>query len=176
MATRLPPLGAIEAFAAAARTLSFTDAARELNLTASAISRRVAQLEHTLGVELFHRVTRGLRLTVAGETYAASISPALNQLREAGAALASAARGSAVRLAVLPSFTALWLFPRLAAFESAHPTIDLRLSTIARAPDPTREDVDLAIAVGTGEWRGWSSEKLMAMRCRPISVPVGSST
>src|SRR6185369_11237688 len=107
MPARLPPLGAIEAFAAAARTLSFTDAARELNLTASAVSRRVAHLEHTLGVALFHRVTRGLRLTAAGETYAASIAPALEQLRAAGASLAPAARGSTVRLAALPSFTAL---------------------------------------------------------------------
>lgn len=171
MAARLPPLGAIEAFAAAARTLTFTDAAHELNLTASAISRRVAQLEHTLGVALFHRVTRGLRLTAAGETYLAAIAPALEQLRAAGAALTPAARGRTVRLAVLPSFTALWLFPRLAAFEAAHPAIDLRLSTIARAPDPTREDVDLAIAVGAGEWRGWTSEKLMAMRCRPVCAP-----
>lgn len=169
MATRLPPLGAIEAFAAAARTHSFTDAARELNLTASAISRRVAQLEHTLGVALFHRVTRGLRLTAAGETYLASITPALEQLRTAGAALAP--RGGSVRLATLPSFAALWLFPRLAAFEAAHPGIDLRVSTVARAPDATRDDIDLAVAIGTGGWRGWSSERLMAMRCRPVCAP-----
>ncbi|MBV9836063.1 MAG: LysR family transcriptional regulator [Alphaproteobacteria bacterium] len=171
MPARLPPLGAIEAFAAAARTLSFTDAARELNLTASAVSRRVAHLEHTLGVALFHRVTRGLRLTTAGEAYAASIAPALEQLRAAGASLAPAARGGTVRLAALPSFTALWLFPRLTAFEAAHPAVDLRLTTIARAPDATREDVDLAIAVGTGPWRGWMSERLMAMRCRPVCAP-----
>jgi LysR family glycine cleavage system transcriptional activator len=171
MPARLPPLGAIEAFAAAARTLTFTDAAHELNLTASAISRRVAQLEHTLGVALFHRVTRGLRLTAAGETYLSSIAPALEQLRAAGAALAPAARGGTVRLATLPSFAALWLFPRLAAFEAAHPGIDLRVSTVARAPDATRDDIDLAVAIGTGDWRGWRSERLMAMRCRPVCAP-----
>jgi LysR family transcriptional regulator, glycine cleavage system transcriptional activator len=171
MPSRLPPLGAIEAFAAAARALSFTDAARELNLTASAISRRVAQLEHTLGVALFHRVTRGLRLSAAGESYLASIMPALEQLRAAGTALAPAARGGTVRLATLPSFAALWLFPRLAAFESAYPGIDLRVSTVARAPDATRDDVDLAVAIGMGDWRGWNSERLMAMRCRPVCAP-----
>jgi LysR family glycine cleavage system transcriptional activator len=171
MPARLPPLGAIEAFAAAARTLSFTDAAHELNLTASAISRRVAQLEHTLGVALFHRVTRGLRLTAAGETYLASITPALEQLRAAGMTLAPAARGGTVRLATLPSFAALWLFPRLAAFEAAHGGVDLRVSTVARAPDATRDDTDLAVAIGTGDWRGWSSERLMAMRCRPVCAP-----
>jgi len=171
MAARLPPLGAIEAFAAAARTLSFTDAARELNLTASAVSRRVAQLEHTLDVALFHRITRGLRLTAAGETYLASIMPALEQLRAAGTALAPAARGGTVRLATLPSFAALWLFPRLAAFEAAHSGIDLRVSTVARAPDATRDDIDLAVAIGTGAWRGWSNDRLMAMRCRPVCAP-----
>ena len=171
MAARLPPLGAIDAFAAAARTLSFTAAARELNLTASAISRRVALLEHTLGVALFHRVTRGLRLTAAGETYLASILPALEQLRSAGTALAPAARGGTVRLATLPSFAALWLFPRLAAFETAHPGIDLRVSTVARAPDATRDDLDLVVAIGTGDWRGWNNDRLMAMRCRPVCSP-----
>lgn len=171
MPARLPPLGAIEAFAAAARTLSFTDAARELNLTASAVSRRVAQLEHMLEVALFHRVTRGLRLTAAGETYLAAITPALELLRAAGTALSPAARGGTVRLATLPSFAALWLFPRLAAFEAAHPGLDLRVSTVARAPDTTRDDVDLAIAIGTGDWRGWTSQRLMAMRCRPVCAP-----
>ena len=171
MAARLPPLGAIEAFAAAARTLSFTDAARELNLTASAISRRVAQLEHALGVALFHRVTRGLRLTAAGETYLAAIAPALEQLRAASAALAPSARGSTVRLATLQSFAALWLFPRLAVFEATHPGVDLRLSSIARAPEATRDDIDLAVAIGTGEWRGWNSVVLLAMRCRPVCAP-----
>lgn len=171
MASRLPQLGAVEAFLAAARSLSFTDAARELNLTASAISRRVAQLEHTLGVALFHRVTRGLRLTAAGESYLAAITPALEQLRAAGAALAPAARGSTVRLATLPSFAALWLFPRLAAFETEHPGIDLRVSTVARAPDATRDNVDLAVAIGTGDWPSWTSQRLMAMRCRPVCAP-----
>ena len=63
MAARLPPLGAIEAFAAAARTQSFTEAARELNLTTSAVSRRIAALEAQLGVRLFHRLNRALHLT-----------------------------------------------------------------------------------------------------------------
>lgn len=169
MPARLPPLGAIEAFAAAARTLSFTDAARELNLTASAVSRRVAQLEHTLGVVLFHRVTRGLRLTAAGEKYAASIAPALEQLR--GAATALAPQGGRVRLKALPSFTALWLLPRLARFEAAHPSIDLRVSTSGRAPDPSRDDADVAVFIGDGEWPGWTAQKLMAMRCRPVCAP-----
>ena len=92
-------------------------------------------------------------------------------MRAAGAALAPAARGGTVRLATLPSFAALWLFPRLGAFEAAHPGIDLRVSTVARAPDPTRDDIDLAVAIGTGDWRGWTSEKLMAMRCRPVCAP-----
>lgn len=168
---RLPPLGAIEAFAAAARSLSFTEAGRELALTTSGVSRRVAALERALGVRLFHRLNRALRLTRAGERYAAAIAPALRTLHEAGAAASPADLNRSLRLCVLPSFAALWLLPHLPLFEAAHPGVDLRLATAVRAPDADREDADAAIAIGTGEWPGWRSERLMAMRCRPVCAP-----
>ncbi|HEX2891829.1 LysR substrate-binding domain-containing protein [Vineibacter terrae] len=171
MAARLPPLGAIEAFAAAARTQSFTTAARELNLTTSAISRRVAALEAALGVRLFHRLNRALRLTAAGERYLAAIAPAIDALRAAGASLQPSAPGARLTLCVLPSFAALWLLPRLAAFGAAHPTIDLRIATAQRAPEAGRGDIDMAVTIGTGDWPGWSAERLLPMRCRPVCAP-----
>ena len=171
MPARLPPLGAIEAFAAAARTLSFTEAARELNLTTSAISRRVGALETSLGIRLFHRFNRALRLTPAGEKYLAAIAPAIEALRAAGAAVRPSMRGTRLTLCVVPSFATLWLLPRLAAFGASHPAIDLRIATAPRAPEAGRGDVDLAVAIGTGDWPGWSAETLLPMRCRPVCAP-----
>jgi LysR family glycine cleavage system transcriptional activator len=171
MAARLPPLGAIEAFAATARTQSFTEAARELNLTTSAVSRRVAALESALGVRLFHRLNRALRLTAAGEKYLAAIAPALEALRAASASVWPSRSGSRLTLCVLPSFAVLWLLPRLAAFSAAHPGIDLRVATAPRAPEAGRGDIDLAVAIGTGNWPGWSAERLMPMCCRPVCAP-----
>jgi len=171
MAARLPPLGAIEAFAAAARTLSFTEAARELNLTTSAVSRRVAALEAGLDVRLFHRLNRALRLTSAGEKYLVAIGPAIEALRAAGAAIRPSARGTRLTLCVVPSFAALWLLPRLADFTASHPLIDLRVATAPGAPDAGRGDIDLAVAIGTGDWPGWSAERLLPMRCRPVCAP-----
>jgi LysR family glycine cleavage system transcriptional activator len=171
MPARLPPLGAIEAFAAAARTQSFTEAARELNLTTSAISRRIAALEAQLGVRLFHRLNRALHLTAAGEKYQAAIAPALEALRAAGTAVRPPVRGTRLTLCVLPSFASLWLLPRIGGFGVAHPDIDLRIATAQRAPEPGRADIDLAVAIGTGEWPGWSAERLLPMRCRPVCAP-----
>jgi len=171
MAARLPPLGAIEAFAAAARTLSFTEAACELNLTTSAISRRVAALEAALDVRLFHRFNRALRLTSAGEKYVAAIAPAIEALRAAGAAVRPSTRGTRLTLCVPPSFAALWLLPRLAAFGASHAAIDLRVATAMQPPEAGRGDVDLAVGIGTGNWPGWSAERLLSMRCRPVCAP-----
>ncbi|MCW5749393.1 MAG: LysR family transcriptional regulator, partial [Alphaproteobacteria bacterium] len=148
MAARLPPLGAIEAFAAAARARSFTEAARELNLTTSAVSRRIAALEAALGARLFHRFNRALRLTAAGEKYLAAIAPAIDTLHAAGAALRPVTRGARLTICALPSFAALWLLPRLADFGATHPAIDLRIATAPRAPEAGRGDIDLAVAIG----------------------------
>ncbi len=171
MPARLPPLGAIEAFAAAARTQSFTEAARELNLTTSAISRRIAALETALDTRLFHRFNRALRLTASGEKYAAAIAPAIEALRAAGAAVRPATRGMRLTLCVPPSFAALWLLPRLAAFGASHPAIDLRIATAMHPPEAGRSDIDLAVGIGTGAWPGWSAERLLPMRCRPVCAP-----
>lgn len=171
MAARLPPLGAVEAFAVAARTLSFTEAARELNLTTSAVSRRIAALEADLDARLFHRLNRALRLTAAGEKYLAAIGPAIEALRAASAAIRPSARGARLTLCVVPSFATLWLLPRLAGFTASHPQIDLRVATAPGAPDAGRGDIDLAVAIGTGDWPGWAAEKLLPMRCRPICAP-----
>lgn len=172
MSARLPPLGAIEAFVAAARTGSLTAAATELNLTTSAISRRVAALEHVVGAPLFHRLNRSLQLTSAGQKYLAAVEPALAQLSAAGAVLRGDGPRRRLRLNLLPSFASLWLLPRLAAFNAEHPSIDLEIVTGAQPVDFNSERVDAAVRIGTGDWQGVAMEKLLPMRCRPVCAPV----
>ncbi|QQS11668.1 MAG: LysR family transcriptional regulator [Rhodospirillales bacterium] len=171
MPRRLPPLGSIEAFAAAARSLSFTEAARQLGLTVSAVSRRVAALEDALGARLFHRLNRALRLTPAGEAYAAAIGPALASLRAAGDRVRPPHGGARVTVSMPASFATLWLLPRLAGFAARHPAVDLAVVTATRAPEAGRGDVDLAVAIGTGRWPGWAAERLLPMRVRPVCAP-----
>lgn len=171
MSTRLPPLGAIEAFVAAARTGSLTAAATELNLTTSAVSRRVAALEHAVGAPLFHRLNRSLQLTSAGQKYLAAVEPALAQLSAAGAVLRGDGPRRRLRLNLLPSFASLWLLPRLADFNAHHPGIDLEIVTGAQPVDFNAERVDAAVRIGTGDWQSVAMEKLLPMRSRPICSP-----
>jgi LysR family glycine cleavage system transcriptional activator len=171
MTARLPPLGAIEAFVAAAHTGSLTAAATELNLTTSAVSRRVAALEHVVGAPLFHRLNRSLQLTSAGQKYLAAVEPALAQLSAAGAVLRGHGPRKRLRLNLLPSFASLWLLPRLASFNAEHPSIDLEIVTGAQPVDFNSERVDAAVRIGTGDWQSVAMEKLLPMRARPVCAP-----
>jgi len=171
MTVRLPPLGAIEAFAVAARTGSLTAAATELNLTTSAVSRRVAALEHIVGAPLFHRLNRSLQLTSAGQKYLAAVEPALAQLAAAGAVLRGRGPRVRLRLNLLPSFAALWLLPRLPGFHAAHPNFDLEIATGTQPVDFNTERVDAVLRLGTGGWQGVAAERLMPLLSRPICAP-----
>src|SRR5262245_2020092 len=103
MAQRLPPLRGIEAFVAAAHALSFTQAASRLNLSVSAVRRRVAALEDALGIALFHRFNRALRLTTAGKRYLQALEPALDQLASASDAIKPQSKRHLLKLDVLQS-------------------------------------------------------------------------
>jgi LysR family glycine cleavage system transcriptional activator len=172
MAARLPPLRGIEAFVAAAHALSFTEAASRLNLSVSAVSRRVASLEDALGIPLFHRFNRALRLTTAGRRYLKALEPALDQLVDAGEAVRPP-RGNRqlLKLDVLQSFAVLWLLPRLDRFHAAHPGIELRLSTGGGKPDFSRDGVDAAIRIAEAPPAGTGGERLFELRCTPVAAP-----
>jgi len=172
MAARLPPLRGIEAFVAAAHALSFTAAAARLNLSVSAVSRRVASLEEALEVVLFHRFNRALRLTTAGKRYLAALEPALDRLAEASDAIRPP-RGSRqlLKIDVLQSFAVLWLLPRLDRFAAAHPGIELRLSTSGGKPDLRRDGVDAAIRIAEAPPGGLSGDRLLELRCTPVATP-----
>ena len=170
MLRHLPSLPALRVFEAAGRLESFTLAADELDVTTSAVSRQIGALERALGVKLFERLPRGLRLTPEGTRYLAEVADALRRLEQASAALRGGARRT-LRLSVLPSFAGNWLVPRLPAFEAAHPDVDVMLEATTRYADFRHEQVDLAIRFGTGPWDGLASEPLLPLEYYPVCKP-----
>jgi LysR family transcriptional regulator, glycine cleavage system transcriptional activator len=145
MAFRLPPLSSLRVFEAAARHASFRKAAEELNLTASAVSHGVQTLESWLGVELFHRETRGLRLTGAGEVYAPLVNQALTVLAKATDQLPGRKATGTLSVSAAPTFAHKILLPRLERFALQFPDIRVRIDTSQRLVDLTLDDFDIAI-------------------------------
>ena len=166
----LPPLDALRVFEAAARHLSFAAAAAELHLTASAVSHRIKALEGQLGLVLFERLTRKVRLTAAGRAYAAAVGDAIAILREATRRLAAEANRP-LNVSVTPLFGARWLLPRLARFEAAHPGISVRLIGTSRLADFAADGVDCAVRFGRGTWPGLTAHKLMTLDYVPVCAP-----
>ncbi len=176
MAYRLPPLNALRAFEAAARQLSFKNAARELSVTPTAISHQIKMLEDFLGLELFRRLTRSLELTAEGET----MLPKVREGLECFAAAVNSARVKVEkeRLIVLapPSFATRWLVPRLKRLYARDPALSMHLvsslnaienadadATLAYESIDLREgDSPVAICFGSGEYPGFHVDRLFA--------------
>jgi DNA-binding transcriptional LysR family regulator len=142
---RLPSLDPLKGFEAAARHLSFTLAAAELHLTQSAISRQIQTLEEQLGVKLFQREVRRLRLTPEGETLQRVVGEMLARLADVCAGLRATQRRPQVNITAVVGIASLWLVPRLAAFQAAQPDVDVRISADNRLVDMTREGFDLGL-------------------------------
>lgn len=167
---RLPPLGALRAFEAGARLLSFTRAANELCVTQAAISHQVRQLEDWLGVRLFVRRGHTLALTPEGAAYLPELTEAMDRMAAATLRLRRRVDGP-LRLTVLPSFAMCWLVPRLGRFRALHPQIDLRLTTTAELWNFTSEGFDLAIRSGLGRWQGLRADLLARESLSPVCSP-----
>lgn len=142
---RLPSLDPLKGFEAAARHLSFTKAAGELFLTQSAISRQIQTLEEQLGVKLFRREARRLSLTPEGEVLHRAAAELLARLADVCAGLKEAQRRPRVTVSAAIGMAALWLVPRLAAFQEAEPGLDVLISADNRMVDLEREAIDLAL-------------------------------
>lgn len=140
----LPHLVYLEAFEAAARHLSFTRAAEELNCTQAAISQRVRALEHFFARPLFHRRSNGLELTDVGTAYLPGISEALDHIEAATQGLTGARARSSVTVSAPLSFVTLWLARNLGRFSDAHPQIEVRLNSTIWT-DPNVDLADLSI-------------------------------
>lgn len=169
--TPLPPFAGLRAFHAAARRGRFKDAADDLGITESGISHQVRRLEEFLGVALFDRSSGRMTLTPVGERYFESIDPAVGQIREATAEILGPSDRKRVTLTVPPSLASLWLIPNMGSFEANCSGIDLQLITTARICDLRRDQIDLAIRHGHGDWPGLESVFMFEQPGFPVCAP-----
>ena len=171
MTSRLPSLRAVAIFVAAGRALSFSEAAKAVNLSPSAVSRRIRNLELELGTALFRRFNRRLELTPAGARYLEAVGRAIDLIEHESQAIRPRRRGPALRLSVLQSFATLWLLPRLAAFRAVRPDIDVLVETSSELADLSDDRFDAAIRFGKGRWPGLLAERLFEVRVSPVAAP-----
>lgn len=163
-------------FEAAARTGSFTRAARELNVQQPAVSASIKQLEASLGTALFARAHRSVTLTQAGERLYTDVSAAFARIHQTAQMLSQRSAQGHVTLSASTAFAHYWMVPRLSAFHAAHPGIDLRLQTSDREPDIGAEGISLAVRRGYGDWPGCESHLIAPEVIMPIAAPRVMST
>lgn len=171
MPSPLPPLNALRAFEATARHSSFTRAAAELHVTPAALSHQIRGLEDFLGHKLFHRKSRAIVLTAAGELIYPGLNAAFTQVRRTVDLLDHTRDDRILVVSTPPGFTAKWLAPRLYRFLSANPEIDTRISSTQAFANFTTDGVDVAIRNGHAPFAGLFSERLFAARMLPVLSP-----
>jgi len=171
MPRRLPQLNALKAFEAAARHVSFTRAAEELCVTQGAVSHQVKALEAELGIKLFNRERQRLIITDAGRDYLAVVRDALDRIAMGTERLVQRQSSGMLTVSTSPDFAAKWLVHRLGRFADAHPEIDLRVSATMHHVDFAREDVDLAVRHGDGQWPGLHVARLCSEQLFAVCSP-----
>jgi LysR family transcriptional regulator of beta-lactamase len=165
------PLNALRAFEVSARHLSFTRAADELNVTQTAISQHVKNLEERMGVPLFRRLPRGLALTDEGLALLPALAESFGRI---GALLEQFRDGrfrEVLSVGAVGTFAVGWLIPRLAEFQQAHPFVDFRLFTNNNRVDLAGEGLDYAIRFGDGAWHGTEADLLFPSPLSPVCSP-----
>lgn len=167
----LPSVSALLAFEACARLGSATQAATELSLTQSAISRQIKALEGQLGVQLMARQGRRLTLTQAGTEYVREVREVLGRLAQASLSAATEARSGVLSLAILPAFGMHWLAPRLSDFSAAHREVTVNLSTRLQPFALSQSAFDAAIHFGHEDWPGVHYLPLMPETVVPVCAP-----
>ncbi len=171
MPRRLPPLNALRAFESAARLGSFTAAARELLVTAAAVSQQVKGLEHYLGISLFERRPAGLLLTDLGRSLLPELTRGFDQLAGAADRARQGELAGPLTVTTLPAFATGWLLPRWPDFARSQPRIELVLRTDRALLDFRREQVDLAIRFGPAPSPGLRNLPLIGEDVFPVASP-----
>lgn len=171
MSRRLPPLNGLRAFEAAARHLSFAKAAEELHVTPAAISHQVKGLEDYLGLKLFRRAKRAIWLTEAGQACLPDLREGFDRLAAAMSRLQGLDESGIVTVSTTPSFAGKWLVPRLDRFRAANPEIDVRVDATTDVTDFARDDVDVAVRYGAGNYPGLKASMLMSEEMFPVCSP-----
>jgi LysR family glycine cleavage system transcriptional activator len=171
MPRQLPPLNALKAFEAAARSESFTRAAEELCVTQGAVSHQVKSLEDTLGIKLFNRERQRLVINDTGREYLNVIRDALDRIAAGTERVLQRQNSGVLTVSTSPDFAAKWLVYRLGRFAEAHPGIDLRVSATMHHIDFVREEVDVAVRHGAGNWSGLDAVRLCTEQLFPVCSP-----
>ena len=185
MIYRLPPLNALRVFEAAARHLSFKEAAAELSITQAAVSHQMKSLEEYLGVELFRRAGRGVQLTEAARACLPRLREGFDSLAAAVEMIRERAAETELQITAPPVFTARWLMPRLADFAKREPKVELRVFASSKMVDagaldsPTlvsgldlREDASgVEIHLGSGQYPGYRADRLFGVTMTAVANP-----
>jgi len=174
---RLPTLDPLIAFEAAARYSSFALAAKELNVTPSAVSQQIRSLESHLDAMLFERGHRSVQLTERGLEFQKSVSVALMHLLNAANDVRTSNTDERLEIATDTSIATLWLMPRLASFQALHPGVAVRITATDVQTELLESDFQIAIVHGEGVWRGYEAELLFDEEVFPVCSPdyIGSS-
>ncbi len=171
MKRRLPPLNALRAFEAAGRLQSLTGAARELSVTPAAVGHQVKALEQYLQRPLVERRYRAIALTEAGRALLPGLTEGFDRLDDAIESFAAFEERRALLVTCATSFASRWLVPRLDRFREAYPDIDVRLDATQRLIDLRREEFDLGIRFGPGQWDGLEADYLIEEEMIPVASP-----
>jgi LysR family glycine cleavage system transcriptional activator len=171
MLRHIPGLASLKAFDASARHLNFTRAAAELNVTPAAVSHQIKELEEAIGVPLFQRTSRHMQLTRQGMILKPAIGEALEGLTRALQRIRQLENPTQVRVTASPSIAAKWLVPRLDRFLETAPGADVRIDVSSEPLDFEREDIDVAIRFGDGNYPGLMVEKLFHDTLFPVCAP-----
>ncbi|WP_434678905.1 LysR family transcriptional regulator [Pseudomonas sp. R1-18] len=171
MRRKIPSTATLVSFESAARHESFTKAAQELSLTQSAICRQIGSLEDFLGVELFRRSRRGVKLTEAGLSYSRRVATQLDAVERDTLSVMGQQGANMIELAVVPTFGTQWLLPRLKDFQQRHPEVTVNLTNRTRPFLFADTDFDAAIYFGDGEWPGAQAHRLMGENPMPVCSP-----
>jgi len=171
MRRKIPSTAALVAFESAARHQSFTKAADELALTQSAVCRQIAGLEEFLGIELFRRSRRGVKLTEAGLAYSRKVAAQLDAVERDTLAAMGQQGAQGLELAVVPTFATQWLVPRLKDFQRLHPEVTVHLTNRTRPFLFADTSFDAAIYFGDGDWSGTEAHYLMPEEPLPVCSP-----
>jgi len=170
MGRLLPPLNALRAFDIAARTNSFTSAARELGVSQGAVSRHIAQLEGFLGVALFTRDHSKARLTTAGAEYARAIADTFDGVEQATRSMRATQQRRPLRIKLFPSVAIKWLISRLAEFHGLHPQIDVRITTTPTRVQLDPAEEDFTIQIGNLPQPGVRYDELISIELMPVGA------
>ncbi len=168
---RLPPLGMLRVFEAAARLGSFTAAAQELSVTHSAVSHQIRALEEQLGFAVFLREGRGVQLSPLGQELARQVNASLCDIGRTLALLRQRANPRRLTVSTMPSFASRWLGPRIGSFLDQEPDIEFNVISTAEVLDFARDGVDIAIRFGFGDYPGLQSEFLMGDEMLVVASP-----